>query len=83
MARSRRKRGGGNMSCVKMRDENGKVIRDGLGRAKFFTNFHKMPTNPLKIYAKQKERERKAKEAEAVRQAALEERMRMRAEGGF
>jgi hypothetical protein len=71
------------MSCVKMRDENGKVIRDGLGRAKFFTNFHKVTSNPLKIAERIRAKRKQEAAEEAARTAAAEEKMRMRAEGGF
>jgi hypothetical protein len=72
------------MSCVKMRDEKGKVLKDGLGRPRFFSCFNKVTSNPLKIAARLREKKKKREaEAEALHTALLEEQMRMRAEGGF
>lgn len=83
MARSRRKQGGGNRSCIKKRDAKGRVLKDGLGRPLFFSSFDKVTSNPIKIAARQRALALKAKQEAERRAAAAEETLRMHVEGHF
>lgn len=56
MARSQRKRGGGN-SGIKLRDENGVVVKDRYGRPKYASGGKTPPSNFQRSLMKHRARE--------------------------